>query len=237
MDNCYRGSRFRDHHIPATRKFVVRGKQHPRFVPFGQPLQDSSICQPFQSQRGHGGCLPPAVSKLRTYSGCQALVNNDFQHELCDSEIRVDGFKPANCIVDLYGFKAEFLLEQLPAVSSSGCLGNEVGRDSTTLDGGTAGQSLRVYLDVYQLRMLARRPTSSTKLSGYLFEVVLYHRIDDTVPLHSRSVGFVIAVPSPLEEGDGPIPCRGEHLAKAKARTRREGSGPPHGFLPSAYHR
>ena len=53
---------------------------------------------------GVRGGFPSAVSKLCADSGRQTLVDNDFEHELCGSEIRIDGFKPANSIVDLSRF-------------------------------------------------------------------------------------------------------------------------------------
>ena len=46
----------------------------------------------------------PRFTKLRTDSGRQTLVDNDFEHELRGSEIRIDGFKPANSVVDLSRF-------------------------------------------------------------------------------------------------------------------------------------
>ena len=104
MDGCHRSSRFLDHCVPASRELIVGGKQHPWVRPFGQRKHERPVLQPFETQLGHRGGYSPAVTKLRADSGRQTLVDNDFQYELCGSEIRIDGFKPANSVVDLSRF-------------------------------------------------------------------------------------------------------------------------------------
>ena len=111
MDGCHCGSRLVERLTPAARELVVSGKQHPRVRTVAQLIDKRPILQPFKTQLSYRDGFPSAVSKFRIDSRRQALVDNDFQHRLCGSEIRIDGFKPGNRVVDLSRFEVEVFEE------------------------------------------------------------------------------------------------------------------------------
>ena len=77
MDGCHGDACFLDHFTTDTREFVVGGKKHPWVTAFGQCAYERLVLRPSEIRLGQRDGPSPAVSKLRAYSGPQALVDYD----------------------------------------------------------------------------------------------------------------------------------------------------------------